>query len=337
MKRRSFFYAASALAMLAGLPAQAQAPNDLNIAVILSAGVESPWDGTLISALERAKEAKPHDLDISWTYTDPLWGDEAGDAMRLFAETGEYDIIWAHSSYSDQVKKMQAEFPETMFVVVGSGNEGLGGNQYWVYKRIHEAAYAVGVLAGHMTQTGTLGVVGTFPADDVNDEINAFFAGARSVKPELSQKVAFIESWYDPGKAAEMTQAQISTGADMILSLASNFAPCTENNLLCFGNFGDMASFAPETVLTSALAHWDPDLEWIIGEWYGVKAEGKAFNGNTELKYHGLAEGGSAVAPFYGLEGKVPAPAMEAFKTTLADISSGALVVPVDVSAPVSK
>ena len=338
MKRRTLVLsaAAAALALLPALPAAADAPEDLNIAIILSAGIESPWDGTLIESLERIKAEAPHGLKLDWTYTDPLWGDEAGDAMRLFAESGDYDIIWAHSTYSDQVKKLQAEFPDTMFVVVGSGNEGLGGNQYWVYKRIHEASYALGVLAGHMTQSGTLGVVGTFAADDVNDEVNAFFAGARSVKPGTVAKVAFIESWYDPAKAAEMTAAQIATGADMIFSLASNFAPCTEKGLLCFGNFADMNSFAPDTVLSSALAIWDPDLRWIIDEWWKVKAEGQPWAGNTDIHWFGLAQGGSGTAPFHGLADRVPAEAKTAFEATLADIRSGALTVPLDVSAPVS-
>ncbi len=342
MKKRNLLKAIGAAAL--GLAAFTSAPNvavaddptDLNIAIILSAGVESPWDGTLIDSLNRLKEAKPHGLSINWEYTDPLWGDDAGDAMRLFAESGAYDIIWAHSTYSDQVKKMKDDFPEIMFVVVGSGNEGLGGNQYWVYKRVHEAAYALGVMAGKMTKSNTLGVVGSFPADDVNDEINAFFNGARSVNADIKQKVAFIESWYDPAKASEMTSAQIATGADIIFSLAANFKPCEEAGILCFANFGDQHKFSPTTVLSSALAFWDPDLTWIVDEWWANKTEGKAFSGNTEIKWFGIADGGAGIAPYYDLADKVPADVQALVAQTIADIASGALEVELDVSAPAS-
>jgi basic membrane protein A len=339
MKKRTLLSLMGATALSFGAlatTALAENPTDLNVAIVLSAGLESPWDGTLIKAFERTKTEKPHGLDISWTYTDPLWGDDAGDAMRLFAESGEFDIIWAHSTYSDQVEKMQAEFPDILFVVVGSGNEGLGGNQYWVYKRVHEPAYAIGVLAGQMTETNTLGVVGSFPADDVNDEINAFFNGARSVNPDIIQKVAFIESWYDPAKAAEMTSAQIATGADMIFSLAANFQPCEEAEILCFANFADQHSFSPTTVLTSVLANWDPDVNYIVDEWWAYKADGTAYDGNTEIVWRGMSEGGAALAPFYELADKVPAEAKAVFDQTVADIMSGAFLVELDVAVPTS-
>ena len=328
---------ATALALAtATSPVQADDPTDLNIAIILSAGIESPWDGTLIDSLERVKAEKPHGLDISWEYTDPLWGDDAGDAMALFAESGAYDIIWAHSTYSDQVKKLKDEYPDVMFVVVGSGNEGLGGNQYWVYKRVHEAAYALGVAAGKLTESNTLGVVGSFPADDVNDEINAFFNGARSVNSDIKQKVAFIESWYDPAKAAEMTSAQIATGADIIFSLAANFQPCEEAGILCFANFGDQHQYSPTTVVSSALAFWDPDVHWIVDEWWANKADGKAFDGNTQIKWFGIADGGAGIAPYHGLEDQIPADVKAAVSETIEGIKSGSVTVELDVSAPTS-
>ncbi len=342
MLKRQFLKSAGAAAiglsvMLGGIgSATAENPTDLNIAIILSAGIESAWDGTLIEALERVKAEKPHGLDVSWEYTDPLWGDDAGDAMRVFAESGAFDIIWAHSTYSDQVKKLKDEYPDIMFVVVGSGNEGLGGNQYWVYKRVHEAAYAVGVLAGKLTESNTIGVVGTFPADDVNDEINAFFAGAKSVNPDIKRKVAFIESWYDPGKAAEMTAAQISTGADLIFSLAGNFKPCESAGILCFGNFGDQHSYSPTTIVSSVLARWDPDIQWIVDEWWANKADGKAFSGNTDIVWRGLAQGGADVAPYHALADRVPDDVKSLVETTVASIKSGDIEVELDVSAPES-
>lgn len=339
MRKRTFLKTASAavlsIATVTG-GAMAEAPEELNIAVILSSGLESSWDSTLNEALQRVSEERPHDLDISWTLTDPLWGDEAGDAMRLFAETGQYDIIWAHSTYSDQVKKLMDDYPDILFVVVGSGNEGLGGNQYWVYKRVHEAGYVLGVMAGGLTETGTLGVVGTFPADDVNDEINAFFAGARSVNPDITQKVAFIESWYDPAKASEMTAAQISTGADIIFSLADNFKPCEEADILCLGNFADAHAYSPTTVVSSALAFWDPDVKWIIDEWYDYAANGTPYDGNTEILWRGMAEGGAGVAPYHGLADVVPDEVKTAVDETVEAIESGELVVPLDTSLPTS-
>ncbi|MFU0507471.1 BMP family lipoprotein [Pseudaminobacter sp. NGMCC 1.201702] len=339
LARRLAVLAALVVVTVCGSPERSFAadPDKLNIAVILSAGIESGWDGTLIEALERVKAAKPHGLDITWKYTDPLWGDDAGDAMRLFAESGEYDIIWAHSTYSDQVKKLREEFPEVLFVVVGSGNEGLGGNQYWVYKRVHEPAYLLGYVAGKLTKSNKLGAVGTFPADDINDEINAFFAGAKAANPAVERSVAFIQSWYDPAKAGEYTKAQIATGADLVFQLTGNFKPCEEAKILCFGNFQDQQSFSPSTVLSSALAQWDPDIKWIVDEWWAHKAEGEPYAGNTQKHWFSMKEGGAAMAPFHDLQAKVPEKVqaeVEEFKTK---ILAGSFEVPLDVSDPKAK
>lgn len=326
----------TAVAALAAGPALADDPTELSVAIILSAGIENGWDGSLIEAFERVAAEEPHGLDISWRYSDPLWGDAAGEAMRLYAESGRFDIIWAHSTYSDQVARLKEEFPDILFVVVGSGNEGLGGNQYWVYKRVHEAGYLLGALAGHMTESNVLGAVGTFPADDVNDEINAFFAGARAVNPDVTGNTSFIESWYDPARAGEFTAAKVATGADIIFQLASNFQPCEEAEILCFGNFGDQNSFSPDTVLSSALALWDPDIRWIVDEWWAFKTEGEPLEGNTELRWFSMAEGGSDIAPFHGLADRVPQEVQAELDTLRASIMDGSFEVPLDVSQPES-
>ncbi|MBB4649929.1 basic membrane lipoprotein Med (substrate-binding protein (PBP1-ABC) superfamily) [Aminobacter niigataensis] len=314
----------------------AGSPEKLRIAVILSAGLDHGFDATLIKSLERVKQAKPHGLDIEWKSTEPLWGDDAGDAMRLFAESGDYDIIWAHSTYSDQVKKLKDEFPEILFVVVGAGNEGLGDNQYWVYKRLHEPAYLLGVLAGRMTKSDVLGVVAPFFIEDINDSINAFFAGARAVNPAIARKVAFVGSWYDPAKAAEYAGAQIAAGADVIFQLSGNFKPCEAAKILCFGSFQDESNFSPATILSSTVAVWDPDLMWIIENWWSHKAEGKPYGGNLKEHWFGMKDGGAAFAPYHDLEASLPVDVRTEVETLKAKIASGELEIPVDLSEPKS-
>ena len=219
----------------------------------------------------------------------------------------------------------------------GSGNTGGTGNHYWIYKRVHEAAYAMGVLAGHLTESGKLGIVGTFPADDVNDEINAYFAGARTVRSDIKQSVSFIESWYDPGKAAEMTSAQIATGADVIFTLANNFTACEDAGILCFGNFADESPYSPTTIVSSAMAVWDPDIMRIIDAWWDFKENGKPHSGKPRIKYASMAEGGTIMAPLNpALLDRIPENARKAVEQTIADIMSGDLVVELDVSVPKS-
>ena len=318
-------------ALLASV-AQAAPPTELKIAAALSVGPDEPWDGSFLAAWEKVRADKPHGLNINApTFTEGVWGDSAEAVARLYARKG-YDIVWMHSSYSDQVKRIKDKYPNVMFVVVGSGNEGLGGNSYWVYMRNHEAAYLQGVTAGLTTKTGTVGFVGTFPADDVVDAANAYFAGAASVKPDIHKKVAFIESWWDPPMAREASTAQIAAGADNLLMSATAFEACREKKIQCHGAYKNWIPDAPDVVMSSFVSNWQPALRWIIDEWYKVRSADGQWQGNTEKKWFTMAEGGTDAA----LNDALPAEVKTKVEAVRQDILSGKLVVPLNVETPKS-
>lgn len=311
-------------------------PTELKIAIITCCGIESMWDASFFEAMERVKAEKPHGLNITWDWTDGVWGDDAEQVMREYAETGEYNIIWATSSYSDQAKNLMDDYPEIMFVYHGSGNEGLGRNAYWLYMRVHEPAYLLGMLAGKLTKTNKVGAVGTFAFDDVNDEINAYFQGAKDVNPDVKATVSFIESWYDPVKGNEATNAQAAAGVDFILQLGDGWEACVDKDIICFGNFGDQNFLAPDNVPTSTLARWDPGIKWLIDEWWAHAAEGKPYNGNTEKVWFSMADGGSDLSPINDLGGRIPPDAIDFVMAAKDDILSGKLEVPLNIEVPES-
>lgn len=327
---------AAAMVASVGTFALAEVPKQLGIGLILSTGPEAAWDATLLRDLDGVIAAAPHGLEISFKNVNGVWGEQAGDAMALMAKSGKYQIIWAHSSYSDQIKTLQDKYPDILFVVVGSGNEGLGGNSYWVFKRAHEPSYLLGVMAGRLTKTDVVGVVGQFPSEDVNDQINGFFAGARSVNPDVQRKVAFIESWYDPAKAEQFTNAQIAAGADQIFQLVESFETCEKAGIMCFGNYVDHGESASDSVVASALISWTPDLNWIIDEWYAYAANGAPYEGNAEERWVPMADGGSALSGFHAYEDTLSSELKAEIAALSAEISSGELNLAVDLSIPSS-
>ncbi|WP_370676014.1 BMP family protein [Pleomorphomonas sp. PLEO] len=332
------FLGAAALASLSLISgaAQAGAPTKLGIGMILATGPEADWDATLLRDIDTVTKEAPHGLKITTKHVDGVEGEKAKDAMELLAKSGKYQVIWAHSSYSDQVKALKDKYPDVLFVVVGSGNEGLGGNVYYDYKRVHEPSYLLGVLAGRLTKSDTVGVVGQFPSEDVNDQINSFFAGAKSVNPDVKRKVAFIESWYDPAKAEQFTNAQISAGADLIFQLAGSFETCEKANIKCFGNYVDQGERAPASVVASSLISWEPDLKWVIDAWYDHAANGKPYEGNVKERWFSQAEGGSSLSGYHAYDDKIPAEVKTEVKGLEAKINSKELVIPVDLAVPTS-
>lgn len=319
-------------------PAAAEAPTELRVAAVLTATIENAWERTFLESFSRVQAEKPHGLDIKdIVYTESVWGDEALVTMRQYAATGQYDIIWANSAYSDQVKILMDEFPDIMFVYVGAGAEALGRNAYWYFNHIHECGYLEGILAGSLTKTDKLGVVGWFPSDDTNDVINAYIAGARSVNPAVTAKVTYIESWYDPPKAMEAAYAQIAAGVDQLLMMGESFEPCTEKGIMCYATYMDYNFAAPESIVTSAEMYWDPGIKWIVDEWWNHKTTGAPYAAPMEPVWFHMSEGVCDLSPYHGLESQIPQGVKDAVANARQGILDGTLKVELNVETPKSE
>jgi len=334
MLARRVFLAAT-LAVTTGLPAWAEDPTTLKIAGILSAGKEAPWETSFVTSMDRVIAAKPHGLEITVDYTENVW-DNAEQVFRTYAETGEYDVLFGDSAYADAIEKLKDEFPDILFVMSGSGNRGMGGNAYWVFIHAHEPAYVMGEIAGKMTKSNVIGTVSTFPAEDTNDQINAFVAGAKAVNPEVKHKITYIQSWYDPTKSNEATSAQIAAGADMIYQMSGAFEVCAEKQIGCFGNYVDVSPAAPEAIVASAIVKWDPHINWIIDEWWNAKTTGAALSAPMEPKWFSMAEGSGEVAVNPVWAARMPEDVTKMVTDSTAAILSGATAVELNLSEVVS-
>jgi basic membrane protein A and related proteins len=326
----TLFGGLSALVLMAAA-AHAEDPGKLRIAGVLSAGKEAPWETSFITSLNRVIAAKPHGLNITADYTENVY-DNAEQVFRTYAETGDYDIIFGDTAYADAIEKVKGDFPNIMFVMSGSGNHGLGDNAYWVFVHAHEPAFVMGEMAGKLTKSNVVGAVSTYPAEDTNDQINAFFAGAKSVNPDVKQKITYIQSWYDPTKANEATSAQIAAGADMIYQMSGTFEVCEQKEIGCFGNYVDMSAFAPKSVVASATVNWDPQIDWVIDQWWNAKTTGAKFDAPKDPKWFTWKEGSGDVVMGQGWAAKLPADVKTMVDGSIAAIKSGAKQVELDLS-----
>lgn len=325
----------TALSLSALAAHAADLPKTLKIAAAFPAGVESAWVKSWIDAFERVQAEQPHGVELELAYTENVFGDKGLSVIEEYADSGEYDIIWAHSSFSDEVEELKDDFDEVLFVTVGAGNRPLGDNSYLIYMHLHEPSFLTGVYAGKTSKSGKLGAVGLFPADDVNDQINAFRAGAQSVNPDVEVSVTFIESWYDPVKAAEAVNAQVAAGADLIYQLGEAFQTCREKEIQCIGNYIDSSKIAPDVVPTSALVYWDPHINYVIDEWKTHKETGEPYDAPAEKVWFSMADGGGDIAA-YNSNLSIADDAKAAVAEARDRIISGDLQVELDMSLPVS-
>lgn len=226
--------------------------------------IEEPWDGVIHAALNQAQT----DGKIAYTYTDDIG--YAGDMERILREVAEKNapaIIFGDAFGNEEaVRRVAADYPAIAFVF-GSGGGPAEPNFSVFDNWIHEPAYLSGMLAGGLTKSNIIGVVGGLPVPEVNRIVNAFIAGAESVNPEVTVKTSFINSWFDPAAAKEAALAQIDGGADVLF--AERFGvieAAAENGLFAFGNMSDQKELAPEFVVSGPVWHMQPTVNYIVDQ-----------------------------------------------------------------------
>jgi simple sugar transport system substrate-binding protein len=151
--------------------------------------------------------------------------------------------------------------------------------------RTYEGAYMAGVIAGKMTKTNTLGVVGSIPIPEVIRNINSFTLGAQSVNPKVKTKVVWVNEWFNPPKETEAATALINGGADVLMQNTDSAAvlkTAQDKGKRAFGWDSDMSAYGPKAHLGSAVINWGPyyikatrdalEGKWTTGStWWGVK------------------------------------------------------------------
>lgn len=310
-------------------PAAPAEPKELKIAVLMSTTIEEPWNAVYIQALDRVAAAKPHGLTITYDYAENVATSDAERVMHGYANTGKYGILIYHSGqFADAADVTRAKYPDLLVAGSGSGFKPAGGNFIHSDTWVHECAYMLGVLAGKITKTNTLGAVGAFPYPNVNLPLNAFFAGAKSVNPDVKQVVTYLESWWDPAKAKESAAAQIASGADLIYAERFGvFEAAKEGKALAFGHYSDQHELAPDVVVSSTIARWDPAISNMVELWWEHATKGGAYNVPTKTFTATYAQGVCELAPYYDFDSKLPQEAKDAVEQARKAIKDGTLKV----------
>ncbi|MBW6455778.1 MAG: BMP family ABC transporter substrate-binding protein [Trueperaceae bacterium] len=168
--------------------------------------------------------------------------------------------------------------------------------------------YLNGLVAGALSETGTIGYVAAFPIPEVKRHINAFAIGAREVNPDAVVDVRWLYAWFDPAGAQEATQALMSEGADVFAFTEDTptvIQVAATRGFPSFSHYASMLPFSPETVASGQLVNWDAILidvvEKILDGTYaaGNLADVDYFWGLGEEAVEAGAEPGMLINPAY--------------------------------------
>ena len=212
---------------------------------------------------------------------------ESADAERVIrdmAAQGNKLIFGTTFGYMEPMLKVAADLKDVRFEHATGYKTAANMRTY--DSRTYEGAYMAGVIAGKMSKTGTLGVVGSVPIPEVVRNINSFTLGAQSVNPAVKTKVVWVNEWFNPPKETEAATALINGGADVLFQNTDSPAVLQTAEKMgkrAFGWDSDMTAYGPKAHLGSAIINWAPYYIKSVGEalegkwtggtsaWWGVK------------------------------------------------------------------
>ena len=332
MTRRRIFTGhllATSLAIAASLgwSGAALAQAKLKVAAVYTVPFEQQWVSRIHTAL-KAAEARG---EIEYKATENVANADYERVMREYATAGNQLIVGEAFAVEGAARKVAKDFPKTAFLM-GSSGKPQAPNFSVFDNYIQEPAYLTGLIAGGMTQTNKIGLVGGFPIPEVNRLMHAFMAGAKEVNPKVEFTVTFINSWFDPPKAKEATFAMIDKGADVLYAERFGVSDAAkEKGKLAIGNVINTQPQYPDTVVASALWDMSPTIALALKN---VKAG--SFKAEDYGPYSMMKHKGSSLSPLGTFEAKVPAEIKAKVKAREADILAGKFTVKVDDSQPKS-
>lgn len=184
-------------------------------------------------------------------------GADTERVLRDLVSQGNKLIFGTSFGFMEAMVKVAKDHPDVKFEHATGYKTAENMNVY--DSRFYQVTYLAGVAAAHLTKTGTLGFVGSFPIPEVLRNINAYTLGAQSVKPDVKVRVVWANTWFDPPKETEAALALMNGGADVLLQNTDSTAvlQAAENaGKLAFGWDSDMSAFGGNAHLGSAIADW---------------------------------------------------------------------------------
>jgi len=310
---------APAPAPVAAASAAAPKPEPLKIAF---AYVGPVGDGGWTFAHDNARKAleKQFGDKIQTSFVEKV--PEAADAERVFrdmASQGNKLIFGTTFGYMEPMLKVAADLKDVKFEHATGFKQAENMRTY--DSRTYEGAYMAGVIAGGMTKTNTLGVVGSIPIPEVIRNINSFTLGAQSVNPKIKTKVVWVNEWFNPPKETEAAQSLINGGADVLMQNTDSSAvlqTAEKAGKYAFGWDSDMTAYGPKAHLASSIINWTP---------YYIKATQDALDGKwagNSASWWGVKEG---AIDLVSISDKVPAELKEKVEKVKAGLKDGSFAI----------
>ena len=185
-------------------------------------------------------------------------GPDAQRVMNQMASENPKLIILGSFGYMNDGLRLASTRPDIAFIHA-SGYKTTK-NFGWFLARNYQSAYAAGIAAGYVTKNKILGVVAAYPIPEVLAMINGLTLGAQKVNPEVTVKVVWLNSWFDPNKSQEAARSLVAQKADVLYSLYQDtpevVSLAEQLGVYVISTSSDMSRHAPKWYLAGPHVNW---------------------------------------------------------------------------------
>jgi basic membrane lipoprotein Med (substrate-binding protein (PBP1-ABC) superfamily) len=211
------------------------------------------WNGGAYDGLMRIKDSLAATVSHIQTRTPA----EFEEQFRQYGAQG-YDLVFGHGfEFQDAARRVGPDFPKTIYVTTSSTT--VGANVGAMEFAFADASYLAGLLAGAMTKSNVIGVIGGTELPPVKESFEAFTRGARAANPKVAVLTSYLGNWDDVSAGREQALAQIGRNADVIFQNADAaglgvFQAARETGrALVVGSNADQNAIAPTITIGSVV------------------------------------------------------------------------------------
>jgi basic membrane protein A and related proteins len=222
-------------------------------------------------------------------------------------------------------------YPQTKIVVFTGLVEAT--NVASIFPQQQEGSFLLGALAGMMTNTSVIGFVGGEEYPNVVNIFEGYKLGAEWVNDNITVIGTYLNDWDNPARGREAATAIIRQGADFMFHVADSsgqgvIQASDDSGIYALGAVQDQNHLAPDTVLSSFVLDVDKAYDSAVKMVKDGNFTGKIFRPGIELQRGSDGEGIVYLAPFHGLETRVPESVEERLGKLTSEILQEKIEVP---------
>ncbi len=263
--KKTFLASLLVLALLMTSFGAVSAQDPVRVAIVMPSSVtDLAWSQAIYDALVAVQTEMGGEGAMEIAYTEGMFDvTAAAQALRDYAEDG-YDIVMAHGTqYGTSLFELAPEYPDTSFAWGTASDTGAdqGITNIFAYEAAaQEGGFVNGVMAGLMTDSNVIGIVGPVAAGDALLYINGFQQGVHVANPDAEILLAYTGSFTDTAAGAQTAQTQIAAGADILTGSSQMVVGAIEaiqaEGGYWFGTQSDQSGQWADTVVASQVFDW---------------------------------------------------------------------------------